>query len=99
MRYARILLLLLIAIPFNSCKKEEIWPVKSTGVISPQGATTYQYGSHVLKDDAGVIIFSLTSGTVNLDDHLNKKVTVKGNRVKGYPMENGPELLDVRKVE
>jgi uncharacterized lipoprotein YehR (DUF1307 family) len=84
----------------SSCKKEtEFWSTKAEGTILQQGGTTYQYGSHVLKSENDETIYALESDEINLDNHLNKKVEIKGHKVKGYPVSGGPELIRVTKVK
>lgn len=65
----------------------------ATGTIQKIGMTTFQYGTHLLKTENKT--YALRSDAIKLDEYLNKKVTVKGKKVKGYPLEGGPELLDV----
>ena len=39
------------------------------------------------------------SDTINLDDYVDKKVTVKGDLVKGYPVDGGPDYLNVKSIQ
>lgn len=76
--------------------------VVAEGVIEKQGITTYQYGTHVLLDGGGNLLFALQSDTVSLDDYAGERVTVSGTRVPGYQdgaVEGGPDLLDVTGVD
>ncbi|MBN1255804.1 MAG: hypothetical protein JXA50_11070 [Deltaproteobacteria bacterium] len=76
------------------------YSVTATGTIQKTGITTYMYGTHVLKNDNGKTLYALKSDTINLDNYVDKgKVTVKGDLVSGYPVDGGPEYLNVNKVE
>ena len=71
--------------------------VTATGTIQKLGMTTFQYGSHILKAENKT--YALKASGINLDDYLDKKVTIKGKKVAGYPLEGGPELVDVTLVK
>jgi hypothetical protein len=73
--------------------------ISSDGTIKKQGITTYQYGTHILADSNGKTIYALKSDTIELDDYMNKKVRVKGELVNGYPVDGGPNYLDVKRIE
>jgi hypothetical protein len=102
----KILAMLIIAIVIASCSKHTKVPstptspssqVEFTGTVQKQGMTTYQYGDYVISDDKTT--YALKSTTVNLGQYLNKKVTIWGDKVQGYPLEGGPDFLDVKKVK
>src|SRR5690606_31019046 len=65
-----------------------------SGTIEPIGMTTWQYGTHTISNEDGVI-YALRSENINLGDYEGKLVTIKGEKVEGYPVENGPEFIDV----
>ncbi|WP_412468006.1 lipoprotein [Pedobacter sp. KLB.chiD] len=71
--------------------------VTASGTIQKLGMSTFQYGTHLLKADNKT--YALKSETVNLDAYLDKKVTIKGKKVEGYPVDGGPELVDVTFVK
>lgn len=74
----------------NSAISED---VTLTGTIQELGMTTFQYGSHKMKSaDA---LYALRSSKVQLQDCLDKDVTLKGTKVAGYPIEGGPILIEV----
>ncbi len=79
----------------SAAKKQEVVAV---GIIKKQGITSYMYGTHVLIDAKGHTLYALKSG-IDLDKYENKKVTIKGDLIKGYPADNGPGYLNVRSVE
>lgn len=70
--------------------------VTLTGQISPLGMTTFQYGTHMIKAENKS--YALKSAQVKLDDYVNKSVTLKGTKVAGYPLEGGPELIEVSEI-
>ena len=85
----------------SSCKKEETTKesnlVMVTGVIQQvQGITTYQYGSHGISNDTQA--YALRSQTIVLDDYVGQSVTIKGEKIEGYPVEDGPDYLEVIEV-
>ncbi|MGN7990200.1 hypothetical protein ACTJKC_22870 [Pedobacter sp. 22226] len=71
--------------------------VTASGTIQKLEMTTFQYGTHLLKADNKT--YALKSGSINLDTCLDRKVKIKGRKVKGYPIDGGPELVDVTLVE
>lgn len=73
--------------------------ITAVGTLRKQGATPYQYGTHVLKDDAGNTLYALRSSSVLLNDYVDTKVIVKGDPVLGYPLDSGPDYIDVRLIE
>ena len=70
--------------------------VTATGTIQKLGMSTFQYGTHVLKTANKT--YALKS-TFSLDPYLDKRVTIKGKKVSGYPLEGGLELVDVTLVK
>ena len=85
----------------TGCKKtSEGTPTGSitvTGKLEVQGFTTYQYGTHTIKNIDQ--FYSLKSNTINLDAYVGKSVSLTGNKVSGYPIEGGPDLLEVVSVK
>lgn len=70
--------------------------VTLTGTIEEAGMTTYQYGTHKIK--AAAKTYALKSSKINLNDYTEKPVTIKGTKVSGYPLEGGPELIEVLEI-
>ena len=73
--------------------------VTAEGTLQKQGTTSYQYGTHVLKDTEGTTMYALKSDAINLDNFLNKKIIVVATKVEGYPIEGGPDYLEVIKIK
>jgi len=72
--------------------------ITSMGIIKKQGMTSYMYGTHVLVNENGRTLYALKSDRINLDPYVGRKVTVSGELVHGYPVENGPNYLHVDSV-
>lgn len=72
--------------------------VSATGTLEKQGITSYQYGTHVLKDGKKTI-YALTSKSVKLGDYAGKKVTITGTLIDGYPLDGGPAFVEVTSIE
>ena len=66
------------------------------GLLERQSMTSYQYGTHVISN--GGQTYALQSSAVDLNSYVGKKVTIKGNKISGYPLENGPEFIEVTSV-
>ena len=87
----------------NCTKQTRYW----AGVLQKQGMTAYQYGTHLLKGESlsGELnepetIFALRAGKkINLNKFVGKKVIITGKKVDGYPLELGPELIEVSAIE
>lgn len=99
MKYSKILFTFIVVLSL-SCSKDKVpGSVQTSGVITVQGITTYMYGTHVLTDTTGCTVYALRSTSLILDDYLNKNVEIKGNKVSGYPVDGGPEYLDVYSIK
>ncbi len=68
-----------------------------TGTIEPIGMTTWQYGTHTISNDDD--FYALRSGKVDLKNYEGKKVILKGEKVEGYPVENGPIFIEVTEIK
>jgi len=73
------------------------YPFEFYGSLKQQTITAYQYGTHIISN--GDQTYALKSNTINLDNYIGKQVTIKGVRIEGYPLENGPELINVKAVQ
>ncbi len=90
-QYKFILFNFLICISIISCNKKN--NIKITGTIYKQGITTYQYGTHVIKN------YALRSNSIDLDLYIDSVITVVGKKIDGYPVERGPEYIEVKKIK
>jgi hypothetical protein len=73
--------------------------VVAVGTIKKQGITIYMYGTHILMNDEGRTLYALRSKIIKLDEYIGKKVMVKGSLIEGYPVDFGPDYLDVNSVD
>lgn len=69
--------------------------VLAEGTIKEQGITGYMYGDYVLLDDQGKTQYALRSSTVELGNYVGQRVQLSGSRIPGYPVDGGPDYLDV----
>ena len=65
-------------------------------MLKKQTITSYQYGTHVIVTETGE--HALTSTTIDLDAFTDQAVIVAGRKIQGYPLEDGPEYLEVESV-
>lgn len=68
-----------------------------TGKVEKLGLTPFRYGSHSIKMQGQ--IYAIKSTSINLDNYLDRQVTIKGVKVAGYPLEGGPELIEVTDIK
>ncbi|HEU4716315.1 MAG TPA: hypothetical protein VFU15_00700 [Bacteroidia bacterium] len=82
---------------FSSCVKiKNETQVSFYGTLEKQGITTYQYGTHTIVN--GNTTYALKSETINLDNYAGRNVTITGSKIKGYPIDGGPDYIDVTSV-
>lgn len=86
---------IIICLSVISCDKDDINTdnVEITGTILKQGITTYQYGSHTISG------YALRSSSITLDDYINQNVTVVGHKIDGYPVDGGPDYIEVEEIK
>lgn len=80
-----------------SCGSTKGTSLEITGMIQEQGITTYQYGTHTITNKEQT--YALKSETVDLDQYLEKEVTIRAEKIEGYPVDGGPEYLLVLEVK
>ncbi|WP_316841794.1 hypothetical protein [Pedobacter gandavensis] len=97
----KLILLLAIGFSFAGCSSmkssKDANTVNLTGKIEKMGMTTYQYGTHTIESDKKT--YALKSSSVDLNQFENKDVELVGTKVPGYPVENGPLLIEVSSVK
>jgi hypothetical protein len=98
---ATIFLMIMMLFSSLGCKKDSVTiNIDSNGTIQKQGITTYQYGTHVLIDNTGKTTYALGSDDVDLDKFINKKINrICGRKVKGYPVDGGPDYIVVSNIK
>lgn len=70
--------------------------IELSGKLEKLGMSTFQYGTHVLKSADKT--YALKSDKLSLDGYVDKEVTLKGTKVDGYPIEAGPDLIEVQEI-
>ncbi len=79
-----------------------------TGLLLSSGISSYQYGTHTLNQSISQsttntkrtnLTYALKSDTINLSRYNGKVVTIIGSKVKGYPIDGGPEFIHVDEIE
>jgi hypothetical protein len=91
-------LVMVIIIPLSTYAANGTEEITISGTIKKQGITAYQYGTHVLVDDGSRKSYALKSSHVDLDKYVERRVTLKGVLVPGYPVDSGPDFLEVKTV-
>lgn len=81
----------------NTIYSDKTSPFVFKGLLEKQGITSYQYGTHIISDKDKT--YALRSSKINLDNYVNQTITIKGNKIKGYPVDGGPEYIDVKEVQ
>ncbi len=86
---------MIICLTTFSCEKAEMNPnnITITGTIQVQGITTYQYGTHTISG------YALRSNAINLDNYVNQNVTIVGSKLAGYPVDGGPDYIEVNEIK
>ncbi len=97
----KLLVLATLVCTFSACSS--VMPtgskhlIRISGTIEKMGMTTFQYGTHLIK--SGNTTYALRSTKLNLNSFLAEEVRIKGTKVEGYPIENGPDLIEVLEVD
>lgn len=73
------------------------YTVSCTGVLTEQGITSYMYGTHNIGCCGH--FYALRSSSISLQDYVGQTVTVTGDLVSGYPVDGGPDFLDVTGIQ
>lgn len=81
----------------SSCSSTKGTSMEITGTIREQGITTYQYGTHTISNQEQ--FYALKSENIDLDQYLEKEVTIRAEKIDGYPVDGGPEYLLVLEVK
>ncbi len=94
-KYLYPFIIILIIILSNACQKPDPDYITVSGKLIKLDtlATTFQYGTHLI---AG---YAAKSSTLNLDNYLDINITASGYKVDGYPVDGGPEYIDIDKIE
>jgi hypothetical protein len=69
--------------------------LSSIGIVQKIEMSAWMYGTHTLNDSSGKPLYALKSTSFDLDIYENKKVEISGDLIDGYPVDGGPEYLNV----
>lgn len=76
-----------------SCSDDDPTFIEVKGTLLKQGITTYQYGTHTISG------LALKSDIIELDDYLNQDITIIGCKIEGYPVDGGPDYIEVKRID
>ncbi len=80
-----------------TCNKSQMDnSLEVTGTIEAIQMTSWQYGTHTISNDT--IFYALRSEKSNLESFEGKTVTITAVKIEGYPVDGGPEFLEVTRV-
>src|SRR5690606_5519344 len=82
----------------NTCNNQNFNPnsMEITGIIEPVGITTCQYVTHTISTDDE--FYALRSEKIDLAKYEGKKITIMGEKIEGYPLDNGPVFVEVKEI-
>ena len=89
-----ILIGTVICLSVISCRKGQnnLETIEVSGTIQKQEMTSYQYGTHTISG------YALRSSSISFDDYINQSVTIVGKKIEGYPIDGGPDYLEVEQI-
>lgn len=67
------------------------------GKVDVAGMSTYMYGTHKFYTDD--TFYAIRSKAYDLNEFVGKEVTIIYKKIEGYPVESGPEYLEVLKIK
>ena len=99
----KLFLLILTCLTLTACSstdsiERESHSFNYAGVLEPIEMSVWMYGTHTLTTDGGDF-YALKSDSIDLNQYNDKAVEVEGNLVEGYPVDNGPEFLNVIAIQ
>jgi len=94
-----IIYIVLIVLCYSCNDENDDSVITSDGIIVETTGSIYQYGTHTLKSESGETLYALTSSSINLYDYNDFNVELKGRLIEGYPVEGGPEFLEVKSIK
>tara|TARA_B100000497_G_C7624056_1_gene374987 strand:- start:489 stop:812 length:324 start_codon:yes stop_codon:yes gene_type:complete len=88
----------LFSLVFISCEEENKY-ISVEGVIEELEVTSWQYGTHIIYgtevSGLGNVRYALRSDSYDLSEFMQEPVLVEGYLVKGYPVDGGPQYINV----
>ncbi|MFD1094669.1 hypothetical protein [Salegentibacter chungangensis] len=93
------MVLLLFASTCNNSSSQEPQEelIEVTGTIEAIGMTSFQYGTHLLKNEEEM--YALKSDKLDLSAYEGKEVKLTAKKLEGYPVDGGPDYLNVIEIK
>lgn len=92
-----LILSFLFSMVFISCEENKY--ISCEGVIQELEVTTWMYGTHIIYGTAANrtenVRYALRSDNFDLSEFMLEPVLVEGQLIKGYPIDGGPEYINV----
>lgn len=88
--------LIMLTATCNSTSENEN-SIEVTGTIEAIQMTSWQYGTHTISNDTS--FYALRSEKEDLSRYEGETVTIKASKIEGYPVDGGPEYLEVQEVK
>lgn len=90
--------LLLVGCTSQETKKSSEMTLR-VGTVAPLEMSTWMYGTNMLTKDSKIVVSLIADKNIKLDDYNGKKVEVTGELKEGYPIDGGPEYLEVKTIK
>lgn len=90
--------LLFVACTTTDVKEDESHSFNYAGLLEPIEVSVWQYGTHTLTTTEGEF-YAVKSDNIDLNKYNNKDVLVDGELISGYPLDSGPEFLDIKDIQ
>lgn len=81
----------------NTTKLQNEHLMEITGKIKAIEMSSWQYGTHTISNDE--TFYALRSDKIDLRTYEGKTVTIKAEKIAGYPVAGGPEFLKVYEIK
>lgn len=99
----KIFLILFASLMLVSCSstdkiERESHSFNYAGTLAPLEMSIWMYGTHTLTTENGSF-YAVKSDAIDLNEYNNKSVEIQGNLIEGYPVDSGPEYLDVKAIK
>ncbi|CAM4073138.1 hypothetical protein [Gillisia limnaea] len=91
-----VITILLFTYACNSTKIQKDTLMEITGTIEAIEMSSWQYGTHTISKDEN--FYALTSEKIDLKTYEGKTVRIKAEKIAGYPVDGGPEYLEVHEI-
>lgn len=90
---------LIILLFTSTCKNQtqNSDTMEISGKIEAIQMTSWQYGTHTITNDS--TFYALKSENTNLENYEGQTITIEAKKIEGYPVDGGPEYLEVIKVK